>query len=447
MKKFLAFVAVFLLLGILPAHAIDVQVVTGNKTGVKAWLVEDHKLPIISLRFSFQGGIEQDPADKQGLGALTLQALTESGAGPYDAAAFQQRLADQSITITFGAERDELVGGIKCLSADKKAAFDLLRLALTSPRFDAADIERLRARQLSGVLSQYGDQRWQARNALLNDIFPNHPYNQRRLGSQQSLKAITRADIQTYAAAHFALDNLTVAAAGDITPAELSAALDRIFAGLPSRAVLKTIPEVPEIGSSSPIVIRRDGTQTSMIFALSGPKRDDPDYYAAEIANYILGGGGFVSRLMQEVREKKGLTYGISTMLISAQRSGQIIGETDVDNPRATEAHTLIRTVFRRFRDEGPTSREVEAAKDYLTGAMPLILTSTDKIARVLVYLQRNNLGRDYLDRYKEIIHDVTVQDVTRVVTRYFNPEKMSLVLVGKPESIAGARNKETVKQ
>ncbi|MFA4994252.1 MAG: pitrilysin family protein [Bdellovibrionales bacterium] len=442
---FLLFFAILLLIS-LPAYAINIQEVVGKKSGVKAWLVENHKLPVVAMHFAFQGGNEQDPADKQGLAALTTGLLTQ-GAGPYDAAAFQQQLADRSISIGFSAERDKISGGLKCLSVDKDTAFDLLRLAITEPRFNAADIERQRAQHLSGIRRQFSDPNWQARNALVSQIYARHPYSQRRLGTLKTLESITRDDIQEFAAKHLARATLTVAVAGDMTPDELSAALDKTFVDLPARAQLTPIADSPEIKKTPTVLVRRDGTQTELLFAMPGPKRSDPDYYAAEVANYVIGGGGFASRLMQEVRDKKGLTYGISTYLSPAQHGGLIVGGAAVDNPKAAEALNTILDALRRFHDEGLTEKELEAAKDYLTGAMPLALTSTDKIAGLLVSMQREKLGRDYLDRYNRLIRSVSKGDIERVLERFFNPDKMTLVMVGKPKSIVPAQTKDTVKQ
>jgi len=446
MKKLLILLCVTCALLSSPARAVDIQQVTGEKSGVKAWLVEDHKLPIIALNFAFQGGSEQDPADKQGLATLTMDALTE-GAGPYNAAAFQHQLADRSISLGFSAERDEIDGALKSLSADKQTAFTLLHLALTKPHFDAKDIERLRAQQLTGIRRQFADPNWQARYALLSQIFAGHPYGERHLGSTQTLQSITRDDIQTFAAQHMARDNVTVAVAGDITPAELSAALDKIFADLPAHARLSPIADVVEPTDTPTILVKREGTQTDLLFAMPGPKREDSDWYATEIANYIIGGGGFSSRLMHDVRDKKGLTYGVSTALSPAQHSGLIIGQAAVDNPKVSEALETMRDTMRHFHDDGPTPREIMAAKDYLTGSQPLSLTSTDRIAAILVAIQRDNLGGDYLDRYSEIIRSVTAKDIDHAIERWFNPDKITWVMVGKPEGVAATQIRDTVKE
>ncbi len=428
------------------AHAVDIQEVTAPKSGIKAWLVEDHKLPIVALHLAFEGGSEQDPADKQGLGTLMTDALTE-GAGSYTAAAFQQELADHSITLGFASERDEIDGSLKCLSADKQKAFELLHSALTKPHFEAKDIDLLRAQQLTSVRQQFSDPNWQARYALLSHIFAGHPYGQRHLGTMQSLQAITQTDIKNFAVHHLARDNVTVAVAGDMTPDELSTALDQIFADVPAHAVLTPVTEMHEPVDASTILVRREGTQTNVLFALQGPKRDDTDWYAAQIANYIIGGGGFSSRLMHEVRDKKGLTYGIDTGLSPSEHAGLIFGQASVDNPKVAETLDVVRDTMRRFRDGGATVPEIAAAKDYLTGSQPLAMTSTDKIAAVMVSMQREKLGRDYLDRYGDIIRGVTVEEISRAIKRWFDPDKIVLVMVGKPEGVTAGQVRDLVKQ
>jgi zinc protease len=437
---------VLVLFGAQGAKATEIQEVVAPRTGVKAWLVEEHKLPIVSMRFAFDGGCEQDPLEKQGLASLTMGALTQ-GAGPYNAAAFQHKLAEYSITLSLSAERDQLSGALKFLKADKDIAFSLLHLALTQPRFDPQTVERLRGKQLSSVRRQFSDPGWQARYALLSQLYANHPYSQRCLGTTLTLPSLSRADLRDFVEAHIALNTLTVAVAGDITPDELSLALDKVFADLPERARLKQISDVGDPANNPSILVRRDGTQTDIVFGMAGPKRDDPDYYAAQVSNYILGGGGFSSRLMQEVRDKKGLTYGVSTGLASSRHAGLIIGHAAVDNVKFPEAMSVIREAMRRFQEDGPTAKEIDSAKDYLTGAMPLALTSTNKIAEMLVEMQREKLGRDYLDRYAELIRGVSRRDIQGVLDRYFNPDKMTVVMVGKPEGVTPTFTKDTVNQ
>jgi zinc protease len=427
------------------AQAADIREVI-SPSGIKAWLVEDHKLPLVALHFAFRGGTEQDPADKQGLANLTMNLLSQ-GAGSYDAAAFQQQLADHSIEMAFGAGRDSVSGSLKALSSDKAKAFELLSLALTQPRFDAKDVERLRAMQLTGIRQQLGDPNWQARYALLTHIYGAHPYGERRLGSEASLAAISRADIASFAAHHMARDNLIIAVAGDMTVEELSATLDRVFGALPAHAQLAPIEDAAFPGDNSVTVVRREGVQSNLMFALAGPKRNDPSWYATEIANYILGGGGFSSRLMQDVRDKKGLTYGITMGLSASEHSGLIIGEADTDNARTGEAWKISLETMHNFYDNGVTAKEIGGAKDYLTGSLALALTSTDKIASILVNLQLERLGIDFLSRYSDLIRQVSADDVAHAIERWFNPDRMVLVAVGKPDDLSSTQTKDQVRE
>ncbi len=435
MKKFLS--ALFLIclpLLSMPAHATNIQEVTSSK-GITAWLVEDHKLPLIAMNFAFRGGVEQDPADKQGLATLTMSLLSQ-GAGSYDAAAFQQQLADHSIAMRFSAGRDALEGNIKTLREERQTAFDLLHVALTKPHFDTVEIDRARGRQFTRMRFQLGDPDWQARYAMLSHIFAGHPYDQRGQGSSKTLASLTADDIKGFAAAHLARSNLVVAVAGDISPGELKTALDQVFGDLPANAKLMPLPDVTWPKDVASIMVPRDGTQTSLLFAEPAPKRLDADYYAAEIADYILGGGGFSSRLMQEVRDKHGLTYGIDTGIAPMEHASMLIGSAATENPKTGKAWNITLGVWRDFFQKGVTSDEISGAKDYLTGSLPLTMTSTDAIAATLVSMQVEHLGRDYLDKRDGIIRSVSADDVGRTIHNWFDPAKLTLVMVGKPAGI-----------
>ena len=441
MKSLPYLLVLFISLISFSADATAIKEVTGQG-GIKAWLVEDHTLPLISMSFAFRGGVEQDPLSKQGLSTLTMNLLTE-GAGPYNAVAFQQQLADHSIALRFMAERDSLNGSIKCLSSDKDVAFDLLHLALTAPAFDKGDLERARNQQLAALRTQLGNPDWQARYALFQQIFGTHPYGERHYGSTATLASITRLDIKDFAAAHLARSNIVISVAGDITPKQLSLLLDRVFGSLPQKAKLRDVPEVVWPQNSAIILVPREGTQTELIFAMPGPKRDDPDWYAAEIANYIVGGGGFSSRLMQDVRDKKGLTYGINTGLSPMEHGGLFVGEMAADNEKAGQAWDIALDTMRRFYQDGVTEKEIISAKDYLTGSLPLAMTSTDKIAEVLLDLQLEKMDSSYLDRRNNLLRQVTSDDIDRVIHRWFNPDGLTLALVGKPEEITPTLTKD----
>jgi zinc protease len=427
------------------ASAIHIQEVT-SPGGIKAWLVQDDKLPLIAMRLAFRGGVEQDPLDKQGLAELTASLLTE-GAGPYDAETFQQKLADQSIELGISAGRDAVLGSLKTLRATRATAFNLLRLALTRPRFDPESVERVRNQQLTHMRLELGSADWQARRALFAAVFRGHPYARRRLGTAQTLAGLTRGDVKAFASEHFARDNLLVAVTGDITPGELAKRLDETFGSLPARARLASIAKAAWPEKPAAILLPREGTQTDMLFALPMLRRNDPDWYAARIVNYILGGGGFASRLMREVRDRQGLTYGIGTALASMDHASILLGEAAADNPKAGRAWDETVRVWRSLYENGVTDDEIDAAKKYLTGSLPLHLTNTGAIAGELLEMQLDDLGRDYLDRRNELIDRVSAGDVRRVIKRWFNPDELTLALAGEPEGVTPTITQEPAKE
>jgi zinc protease len=447
MKRSLYFTGVlaFALMGANPAHATRIQEVTSSG-GIKAWLVEDHKLPVIAMHFAFRGGVEQDPVDKQGLANLAMNLMTE-GAGTTNATAFQQRLADHSIAMNFSAERDALTGSLKSLSENRQEAFDLLSMALTQPRVEPKDFERERNQQLIALRTQFSSPDWQSRFALFQKIFSDHPYSERRLGSVKTLAGLTRKDVKKFIAEHLARDNVLIAVAGDISPAELARTLDQSFGKLPRHARLAPVSDIEVPQEPSIVMTPREGTQTALLFAMPGPKDDSPDWYATQIANYILGGGGFSSRLMQDVRDKKGLTYGIDTGLSSAEHGGLIMGQAATDNAKTREAWEIVLATMRHFYEDGVTPAEIAAAKDYLTGSLPLSLTSTDRIARVLVNFQIEHRTSDYLDRRNDLIRSVTPDEVQAVIRHWFNPDHVTLSMVGMPEGMAPTETRDLVRE
>lgn len=429
----------------LPAMASGPQVrEVVSPSGIHAWLVEDNRLPIISLAFAFRGGVERDPQDKQGLATLTASLLTQ-GAGPYDAQAFQARLANASISLSLSAGRDAIEGRLKTLTRHQDEAFRLTSLALTQPRFDPADFERARDQQATSVRFQTASPAWQARFALFSRLFADHPYGYRSLGSPATLAAIGKKDVQAFAQDRLARDNLVVVAVGAINEAQLGRALDKIFGALPATAKGGDLPNATYAPAQT-LLVPRDGTQTTIAFAAPMIRRDDPAFAAAEVANYILGGGGFESRLMKAVRAEKGLTYGISTGLAPMDKASIIAGSFDVDNDKAAQALALLKKEWADLRTKGASASEVESAKAYLTGSWPLTLTSTDAIAATLLAFQEKGLGPDYYQRRNEQINAVDTAAVRDVLTRTFDPATLSFAAVGAAQDLSADQTLPEVK-
>ncbi|MDJ0948038.1 MAG: pitrilysin family protein [Alphaproteobacteria bacterium] len=421
--------------------AVKVERVT-SPGGIEAWLVQDPSNPIIALEMSFLGGAALDPSDKLGLAEM-VSGLLDEGAGDLDSQAFQKKLEDLSIGLSFGAGYDGFTGSLKTLTRHRDTAFDLLGMALTAPRFDAEPVERIRAQMLTIIARNEKNPHRIAGRNWWKTMFPGHPYGRPRDGTRESIANITSADLKAFAATRLAKSNMFVAVVGDITPAQLAPLLDRTFGALPKDPQLADVSRAEPALTGEISVIRRPMPQSVVIFGQNGVRRDDPDWYAAFLMNYVLGGGGFTSRLTEEVREKRGLAYTVSSWLNPMEYAAVMGGRVGTENTRVGKSIKLIRAEWARMRNEGISEQELADAKRYVTGSFPLRLDSTDSIARILVAVQRHKLGIDYLDKRNDYINAVTRADVQRVAQRLLTPDKLTFVVVGEPANLVAPAKKD----
>ncbi|MGC5845110.1 M16 family metallopeptidase [Mesorhizobium abyssinicae] len=432
----LCFALFFLSLPALDARAeMNIQEVKSKK-GITAWLVEDHSIPLISVRFVFDGGSAQDPAGKEGLINL-MTGLFDEGAGDLDSDAFQQKLDDAGAEMSFQAARDGTYGSMRMLSEEKNEAFGLLKLAVNSPRFDQAPIDRIRSQILSGILANERDPNTVARQRWLRAIYGEHPYARPDEGTKESLAAITADDIRAFHKAGFARSGLHVAVVGDIDAATLSAKLDDVFGDLPEKQALAPVADVtPKLGQQ--LEVNYDLPQTSLRLAWPGVKRSDPDFFAAVLMNEILGGSTFTSRLFAEVREKRGLAYGVSSDLVDNEHSHTLLITTATRSDRAAETLSIVRQVVKDMAENGPTEEELAATKKYMIGSFATkSLKSSDSIAATLVRLQRENLAMDYIKNRAALIDAVSLEDV-RTEARKLLSADPTVMIVGPPLHIKG---------
>jgi len=430
-----------LLLALRPAAAVDVQRVL-SPGGIEAWLVEDHSIPVTALSLEFRGGAALDPAGKEGLANL-VSGLLDEGAGEFDSQAYQRRLEDLSLELSFRAHRDGFGGSMRFLTRHREAAFDMLRLALTEPRFDPAPVEKVRGQVLANLASMARNPNAVAGRLFWQVLYPEHPYGRPRRGRQASVAALDAADLRGFVARRFARDTLTLGVVGDITAAELKSLLDRTFGALPATAAPYDVPDVVPAATGEVIVAELDVPQSNVLFGHAGLSRDDPDYYVASALNYVLGGGGFSSRLYEEVREKRGLAYSVGSSLSPLDHTALYPGSVGTANGRVAESLEVIRAEWRRMRDAGPTAQELADAKSYMTGNFPLRLGSTTVIARMLVGIQLEDLGIDYIDRRHGYIEAITLEDVRRVAAELLDPDALTFVIVGQPEGVTADRTLE----
>ncbi len=403
--------------------------------GIEAWLVHEPAVPLIAVDFAFAGGAAQDPAGKAGTANLAA-SLLDDGAGDLDSKAFSDRLERKAIEMSFSAERDNVRGAMRTLAENRDEAFDMLRLALTQPRFDAANVEINRAQILSllhRASTSPGDiasRRW------WETAYEGHPYGRPVNGTLESVPTISIDDLKAYTHRVLARSNLKIAVVGDIDAETLKPLLDRVFGALPEKPDLTPIPYAAPQGLGRRVVVNLDVPQAVVDFGGPGIARKDPDFMAAYVVNHILGGGSFSSRLYQEVREKRGLAYSVSDSLIWLDHSALFLGGTATRADRTGETLDLIQKEIHRLAEDGPTASELTEAKNYLNSSFVLNLDTSSKIASLLVQLQLDDLGIDYFSRRPAMIAAVTLDDAARVAKRLLN-NGLLVTVVGKPEGVA----------
>ncbi|MHA1549358.1 MAG: M16 family metallopeptidase [Alphaproteobacteria bacterium] len=414
------------------AEAIEIQRVVSPR-GIVAWLVEDHAIPIVSVEFAFDGGSAQDPQETPGV-ANMLSGLLDEGAGPLDSKAFQARLDELSIRLSYDTGRDTFTGSLRTLEENLDSAVRLARISLSVPRFDREPVERIRAQILSSIRREERDPGSVAGRALLEAAYPDHPYGHPVDGTFDSVGAITVDDLRGYHARVLAKSNLTVAVVGAIDAGRLGVLLDRMFGGLPQKANLARVADARPV-TNERIDIDMDIPQTNIRLIAPGIMRADAKFIDAYVATFILGGGGFGSRLFDEIREKRGLAYSVGLGLGALDHSGLVSGGTSTRADQADEVIALLEDEISRYAETGPTEAELQEAKNYLIGSYPLRFTTSSRIAGQLLGIQLDDLGIDYVDRRNEMIDDLTIEDVSAAAARLFADGELTIVRVGQPSS------------
>lgn len=423
----------------LSARAMDIKEVT-SPGGIKAWLVTADTVPLIAMSFSFEGGAALDPKGKEGV-AHYITGMMDEGAGDLDSEAFQSARDDIAMKLSFDSGLDRLEGSFQTPSASKQQAFELLRKSITSPRFDADAMERMRQQFLVGAQQRSDDPNDIAGDAIRELAFGSHPYGRSTKGTEATVKAITADDLRNFHKTVFTRKGLKISVVGAITPEELGPVLDQVFGGLPAGTDSKVGPDIDVANGPTVRVIERDIPQSIVMFMARGIKRDDPEFFPAFVMSQIFGGGDFGTRLTSEVREKRGLTYGIAYGLQPLKQSGAYIGSFSTRNEKAGEALDVVRETLRRMAAEGPTQQELDEAKTYLTGSYALRFDSNSKIADQLLAQQQVGMPIDYFKTRNSKIEAVTLEQVKRQAKRLLDADKLLVVVVGKPEGVKPTTN------
>ncbi|KAJ57517.1 zinc protease [Actibacterium mucosum KCTC 23349] len=423
----------------LPARAdVDIQTIT-SPAGIGAWLVESHDIPFVALEVRFKGGASLDAEGKRG--AINLMTATlEEGAGTLDSRGFAEARDALAASYNFDVYNDSMTISAQFLSENRDEAVELLRLALTEPRFDQEALDRVRNQVLANIRAEAKDPDDIASNRFNALAFGAHPYGTSLDGTPESVAALTRDDLLEAKDRVMARDRLFVSAVGDITPTALGILLDRLFADLPETGA-PFVNRADYALSGGITVVPFDTPQSVALFGHQGITRDDPDFFPAFVLNSVLGSGGFSSRLMEEVREKRGLTYGVYTYLYPLDYAELVLGRVASANDRIAEAMDVIRAEWTKAATQGITAEELEAVKTYLTGAYPLRFDGNGTIANILVGMQMEGLGLDYIATRNDKVNAVTLDDVRRVAARILDADALHFVVVGQPEGVQSTTN------
>jgi zinc protease len=414
------------------SFTLPIQVVTAGP--LTAWLVEDHAVPVVSVSWSWPGGAATDPAGQEGSMAMAAALLME-GAGEMRALGFQDALRDAAIGLSFSAGRDTFEGGFRCLTDALPEALRLARLAMTAPRLDADAVERVRARAIAGARQSLETPRGQAGRAFWASAFPAHPAGRPATGTAASLAAVTVEGMRAGLGAQLRRDGVLVAVAGAIRPAELAALLPGLFGALPAGAPAAAAP-LPAFTGFGRQVVAVPSPQSQVILGQPGITPQDPEWEAAQVVLRVLGGGGFSSRLMEAVRVRRGLTYGIGAGLDSLFGGGVITAAFATENARVAEALTVTKEVWTELAASGPSAAELEEAVAFLTGSLPLQFTDSRRIAATLLAMRRNGRAIDWLDGRNDRLRAITREGSAQVARRLLLPEEIAVTVAGQPQGM-----------
>ena len=432
MKLYFLFSFVFSLLINFHAWSLDVQEIS-TKKGITFWFVEDHSVPLLSMSISFKGGAYFDEIGKEGTSSFVASLLDE-GSGELDSINFQERMKSLGMKLRFSSSKDNFSGTFQTVSENITESFNLLKLAINHPAFNKNAIEKIRNQVNASLKIQESDIQYLASKNFDESFYNNHKFSRSDTGTIESIKKIKKEDLKKYVKKYFTKSNLVIGVSGDITKDKLIKLIDSTFGNLDDgKNISFLIPKFNSLNKGKKVVTK-ETPQTSVVFGQRGLKREDEDFFAARIANYVLGGGGFQSKLYKKIREENGLVYSIYSYLIPFTNDGIIIGGFQTKNSSVYETIDLLKDEWDAAKKKGLTQEELDNAKSYFIGSFSRNYTSTLAIANLLETIQFYNLGIDYFQRREKIIKNLTLENINEVSKNIFNTKKLFFSIVGKPE-------------
>lgn len=405
-------------------------------SGAQVYFVENHDLPMLDINVDFVAGSSRDTAAKSGLAGITTHLLS-LGAGGMTEAEISKRMADVGADIGGRFDMDRAGVSLRTLSSsrEREVALSIFSAVLQQPDFPESVLQREKTRAIAGLKEAQTQPDFIADKAFSEALYGAHPYALPEEGEVNTLETLTRNDVADFYRAHYTSNGATVALIGDVTRAEAEAIAQRLTEKLPKGATPAAIPPVPLPTQAVVKEIAHPATQSHILLGYPGIKREDPDYFPLLVGNYVLGGGGFDSRLTREVRDKRGLAYSVYSYFMPFKEAGPFQLGLQTKKEQTNEALTVVRKTLRDFIGHGPTEAELKQAKNNLIGGFPLRIDSNKKILEYLSLIGFYQLPLDYLERYPKSVARVTLDQVRESFKRRIDPDKMVTVVVGGPEA------------
>ena len=427
------FIFIFIFLFITPPTARSTEMIPKRilmPNGMVLLLVESHSIPMITARLTIKSGSRCDPEKKAGLANLTA-SLLRSGTQTKSATEISEMIDFIGGSLSVFTHLDSSSGFLKVLKKDVETGFDLLSDIFINPEFSAKELKRKKSEMIGEILSDQESPRTVAQEAFYEILFANHPFQFPVKGLEKTLKDLKRRDVIHFHKIHYRPNHSILVIVGNLTEAEARLLVQKYFGKWEKGSIHRpTIPPLSPLKDKKLKILDQNVTQANIALGHLGVPRNHPDYHALSVMNYILGGGGFSSRLMTEVRDNQGLAYHISSHFRSYMDTGVFLVMLQTKNSSAIQAIDQVLTEIKKIQSDPVSEKEINESRSFLIGSFPLRLDTSSKFSNFLTTMELYGLGLNYLDRYPKMIASVTKEDVLRVANQYLNPHHFLLVAV-----------------
>ena len=403
-----------------------------TKNGIKFWLIEDNSLPLVSMSFSFKGGSILDPIGKDGVTNL-MTSLLDEGTQNFTASEYRLFKRQNGIKISFSTSKERIDGSFQVVKPRLQEGFYLLHESINKAKFPVAEIKKVKSQIEASIKIDDSNISTLASNKFNEFFFKDKLIGRNTKGNLKALDTISRDNIQSIYKSSFVKDRLVIGISGNIEPSLAKKYVDYVFGDLPSKEFINPISTLKELSIGKEI-IKMKTPQTTVIFGQKGLGRKDKEYFAARIINYVLGGGGFQSRLYKEIREANGLVYSIYSYLMPYEYVGAIVGGFQTRNENVGKTIEKVKSEWKRIKSEGITKIELQNAKTYYKGSFSRNFTSTLSIANLLMIVQYYDLGEDYFKKRDLIIDDLKLNEINNLAKKLFDSETLFFMIVGEPK-------------